>query len=242
MAKHFKQDVERSVAPSRPRRARRRQVPKRAVLTLVLALAVVGVAVGGVIAWLSASNQVANQFEVGTVTPTVNEDGPTEGTEFVDGDNVKQNVDVTNNGNVPIYVRAQVNIYWQDANGNQLWDEPYIDEMSTGVIPDGTLNMGDDVYESIPSFTLDSGVWVKGADGYYYWTLPLDPETTTSVLIDEFTFYYAPNDGRKLVCDIAVQGIQADPADAVTEAWDVSIDANGVLTPPSAGNQNGQGE
>ena len=33
MAKHFKQDVERSAAPSRPRRARRRQVPKRAVLT-----------------------------------------------------------------------------------------------------------------------------------------------------------------------------------------------------------------
>ena len=238
MAKHFKQDVERSAALSRPRRARRRQVPKRAVLTLVLALAVVGVAVGGVIAWLSASSQVANQFEVGTVTPTVNEDGPTDGTEFVDGDNVKQNVDVTNSGNVPIYVRAQIHIYWQDANGNQLWDEPEPapDEIGTGIISgDYMLTMGAPTGEA---------QWVQGSDGYYYWTMPLDAGATTTDLIEKLERIneILHKDGRKLVCDIAVQGIQADPAAAVTEAWGVSIGDNGVLTPPSAGNQNGQGE
>lgn len=217
MAKHFKQDVERSAAPSRPRRARRRQVPKRAVLTLVLALTVVGVAVGGVIAWLSASNQVANQFEVGTVTPTVNEDGPTDGTEFVDGDNVKQNVDVTNSGNVPIYVRAQVNIYWQDANGNQLWDEPVV---------------GTD-YEITRDLT--GSKWVEGDDGFYYWTEPLQPgeENKTTNLIDSLKDKNAHNDGRKLVCDIAVQGIQADSADAVKEAWAPTVESvseDGTLT------------
>lgn len=229
MAKHFKQDVERSAAPSRPRRARRRQVPKRAVLTLVLALAVVGVAVGGVVAWLTASNQVANQFEVGTVTPTVNE-------EF-DREN-KKDVNVTNSGNVPIYVRAQIHIYWQDANGNQLWDEPKPepDELPTGIIDgDYRLTMGTSTGEAR---------WVQGSDGYYYWTMPLDASATTVDLIEKLERINEGlhNDGRKLVCDIAVQGIQADPADAVTEAWGAKIDANGVLTPPSAGNQNGQGE
>ena len=215
MAKHFKQDVERSAAPSRPRRARRRQVPKRAVLTLVLALAVVGVAVGGVIAWLSASNQVANQFEVGTVTPTVNE-------EF-DERTTKKNVFVTNSGNVPIYVRAQVNIYWQDANGNQLWDEPV-------AVTDYDITLGTDPR------------WVEGKDGFYYWTEPLQPgeENKTTNLIESLTDKKTHTDGRKLVCDIAVQGIQADPADAVTEAWAPTVTAvdstTGALTiTPKAG-------
>ena len=216
MAKHFKQDVERSAAPSRPRRARRRQVPKRAVLTLVLALAVVGVAVGGVIAWLSASSQVANQFEVGTVTPTVNE-------EF-DERTTKKNVFVTNSGNVPIYVRAQVNIYWQDANGNQLWDKPVVDTD----------------YEIV--WGLTGSKWVEGEDGFYYWTEPLQPgdESETANLIDSITDKKTHTDGRKLVCDIAVQGIQADPADAVTEAWAPTVTevdpTTGALTiTPKAG-------
>lgn len=216
MAKHFKQDVERSVAPSRPRRVRRRQVPKRAVLTLVLAFAVVGVAVGGVIAWLSASNQVANQFEVGTVTPTVNE-------EF-DEHTTKKNVSVTNSGNVPIYVRAQIHIYWQDANGNQLWDEP---EAGT----DYEIKWG-------PT----GSKWVEGDDGFYYWTEPLQPgeKNATANLIDSLTDANNHDDGRKLVCDIAVQGIQADPADAVLEAWNSSVIAvdstTGALTiTPKAG-------
>lgn len=215
MAKHFKQDVERSAAPSRPRRTRRRQVPKRAVLTLVLALAVVGVAVGGVIAWLSAANQVANQFEVGTVTPTVNEK--------FDGEN-KENVNVTNSGNVPIYVRAQIHIYWQDANGNQLWDKPVVDTD----------------YEIV--WGLTGSKWVEGEDGFYYWTEPLRPgeENKTANLINSLTDKTTHTDGRKLVCDIAVQGIQADPADAVLEAWNPPVTAvdstTGALTiTPKAG-------
>ena len=227
--RHFasQKPTPRATRPSRPR------VPKRRVLIAVLACVLAGAGIAGVVAWLTASGQVENSFEIGTVIPEINEDGPEDGTPFEEGDSVKQNVDVTNKGNVPIYVRAQVNIYWQDANGNQLWDEPYIGEMATGIIPDGTLSMGDDVYESIPTFELDSGAWIKGADGYYYWTLPLDPETTTGVLIDEFTVTYAPKDGRKLVCDVSVQAIQAEPDDAVLEAWKPTVTAvanDGTLT------------
>ena len=229
--RHFasQKPTPRATRPSRPR------VPKRRVLIAVLACVLAGAGIVGVVAWLTASGQVENSFEIGTVIPEINEDGPTDGTPFEEGDSVKQNVDVTNKGNVPIYVRAQVNIYWQDANGNQLWDEPgIVEEIPIGIIPDGTLYMGDDVYESIPTFELDSGAWVKGADGYYYWTLPLDPETTTSVLIDEFKLYHAPDDGRTLVCDVSVQAIQADPADAVLDAWRNAVESvdptTGALT------------
>lgn len=210
MAKHFKQDTGRSAAPSRPRRARRRQVPKRAVLTLVLALAVVGVAVGGVIAWLTASGRVENQFVLGEVTPTVNEKGP-EGDDPFDNevDSVKRDVTVTNNGNVPIYVRAQVNIYWVDENGNQLWDEPEND------------------------YTLDMGNWTEGADGFYYWTKPLDPKATTENLLDSLT-NKSTDDYPQLVCDVAVQAIQADPIDAVEEAWGVTVDGSGNITKAGA--------
>ena len=187
----------------------RRRGSVRGILTLVLALAVVGAAVGGVVAWLTASGQVQNQFEVGEVKPTVNEKGP-EGDDSFDNevDSVKRDVTVTNKGNVPIYVRAQVNIYWQDANGNQLWDGP-----ENGY----KLVMG------------TSQSWVRGADGFYYWTKPLDPNAKTDNLLDSLT-NNSIGEYPQLVCDIAVQGIQADPTEAVEEAWGVTVDTDGTLT------------
>lgn len=210
---------------------------KRPMALGVLAALVVCAVVGGVIAWLTTSDQVENQFELGQVTPVINEDGPTEGHPFEDGDNVKQNVDVTNKGNVPIYVRARVDIYWADANGNQLWEEPDVAaETPTGVILNGELYMGRNVYEDGKfEYALETGSWVKGPDGFYYWTQPLAAGASTDPLIDEFKLVYAP-DGRTLVCDVSVQGIQAEPSDAVIEAWStdaqtVSVDAaTGKLT------------
>lgn len=217
MARHFKQESARPATSPRPtpraRRARRRG-SARGVVALVLALAVVGVAVGGVVAWLTASSDLTNTFEIGTVDPVVNEDGSTPDTPFTEGDTVKQNVDVTNSGNIPIYVRAQVNIYWVDASGNQLWDAPVAgkDYKLTRTIP-------------------ASNDWQQGTDGFYYWTSPLGPGATTSPLIEKIeqltTNTY--DDGRHLVCDIAAQGIQADPADAVEEAWHVTVGAESTL-------------
>ena len=198
--RHFSEKpTPRAERPSRPR------VPKRRVLIAVLACALAVAGIGGVVAWLTASDHIINEFDLGAVNPDVNEDGPEEDQPFEEGDKVKQNVDVTNNGNVPIYVRAQVSIYWQDENGNQLWEEPVADE-------DYTITWGND------------SNWAKGSDGFYYWTQPLDAGETTGLLIDKLTWTSADSsDGRTLVCDIAVQGIQAEPADAVKEAWSPTI-------------------
>lgn len=209
--RHFSEKpTPRAERPSRPR------VPKRRVLIAVLACALAVAGIGGVVAWLTASDHIINEFDLGAVNPDVNEDGPEEDQPFEEGDKVKQNVDVTNNGNVPIYVRAQVSIYWQDENGNQLWEEPVVDT-------DYTIVWGD---------ISDAG-WKQGSDGFYYWTQPLAAGDTTGLLIDELTWTSADSsDGRALVCDIAVQGIQAEPADAVTEAWGATVDPEtGTLTP-----------
>lgn len=210
-AKHFKSEPARfgSGGATAPRSSR--PVRKRPFVIGALALAVVSVAVTGVVAWLTVTGQINNQFELGVVDPVVNEDGPTSDEPFKDGDKVKQNVDVTNKGNIPIYVRAQVSIHWIDADGNQLWEEP--EEGADYTVERGT-----------PS---DSS-WQKGPDGFYYWTSPLPAGETTGLLINKIE-YTATQTNRQLVCDIAVQGIQADPAAAVEEAWGVEVGTDGAL-------------
>ena len=96
---------------------------------------------------------------------------------------------------MPIYVRAQVNIYWQDANGNQLWEEPVENT-------DYTIEWGDAL----------GTAWIQGSDGFYCWTQPLAAGAETENLIDKLTWKTADtSSGRTLVCDVSIQGIQADP-------------------------------
>lgn len=209
--RHFKTDtprVEQPLPATAAARARRRQtaMPKRPIALAVLALAVVGVAIAGVVAWLTASSSLINEFGLGQVDTSVEE--------TFDG-TAKSDVKAKNNGTVPIYVRAQVNIYWQDANGNQLWEEPVKDT-------DYTIDWGD---------ISDAG-WIMGSDGFYYWTQPLAAGATTGNLIDKLEWITAQtSNGRTLVCDVSIQGIQADPANAVNEAWGASVGQDGTLTP-----------
>ncbi len=176
----------------------------------MLALAVVGVAITGVVAWLTASSSLINEFGLGQVDTSVEE--------TFDG-TAKSDVKAKNNGTVPIYVRAQVNIYWQDANGNQLWEEPV-----KGT--DYTIEWGDGL----------NTAWIQGSDGFYYWTQPLAAGAEAENLIDELTWKTVdPSNGRTLVCDVSIQGIQADPANAVNEAWGATVTEDGMLTPAQQG-------
>lgn len=214
--RHFKADaprVEQPLPATAAARARRRQtaMPKRPIALAVLALAVVGVAIAGVVAWLTASSSLVNEFGLGQVDTSVEE--------TFDGGTTKSDVKAKNDGTVPIYVRAQVNIYWQDANGNQLWEEPV--EKT-----DYTIEWGD----------ISGAGWTKGSDGFYYWTQPLAAGATTENLIDELAWKTVdPSNGRTLVCDVSIQGIQADPANAVKEAWDATVTEDGTLTPAQQG-------
>lgn len=184
---------------------------KQIVALLVGVLLLVGAA--GAFAWLSVTGVLVNEFGFGSVAPSVDEK--------LDG-NVKSDVTITNKGSTPAYLRAAVDIYWQDKDGARLWDEPV-----EGT--DYAIVWGD---VSNASTTSSASSWVRSADGFYYWTSPVAPLGKTGVLIKSVS--EKKTDGKNLVVDISTQAIQSTPDDAVKEAWGCTVE-DGVLVPPYGG-------
>lgn len=188
---------------------------KRIIALLVGVILLAGTA--GTLAWLSVTGVLVNQFGIGSVTPSVQE--------TLNG-KVKSDVKAKNTGTAPAYIRAAVDIYWQDQDGARLWDEPKEE-------PKGEAD-----YEIAWSVADASGAnsaynWVKASDGFYYWTSPVAPGTETGVLINRVTELKA-TEGRNLVVDISTQAVQATPDEAVRDAWGCSVE-NDVLVPPHGG-------
>lgn len=188
---------------------------KRIIALLVGVILLAGTA--GTLAWLSVTGVLVNQFGIGSVTPSVQE--------TLNG-KVKSDVKAKNTGTAPAYIRAAVDIYWQDQDGARLWDEPKEE-------PKGEAD-----YEIAWSVADVSGAnsaynWVKASDGFYYWTSPVAPGAETGVLINRVTELKA-TEGRNLVVDISTQAVQAMPDEAVHDAWGCSVE-NDVLVPPHGG-------
>lgn len=188
---------------------------KRIIALLVGVILLAGTA--GTLAWLSVTGVLVNQFGIGSVTPSVQE--------TLNG-KVKSDVKAKNTGTAPAYIRAAVDIYWQDQDGARLWDEPKEE-------PKGEAD-----YEIAWSVADASGAnsaynWVKASDGFYYWTSPVAPAAETGVLINRVTELKA-TEGRNLVVDISTQAVQATPDEAVHDAWGCSVE-NDVLVPPHGG-------
>lgn len=188
---------------------------KRIIALLVGVILLAGTA--GTLAWLSVTGVLVNQFGIGSVTPSVQE--------TLNG-KVKSDVKAKNTGTAPAYIRAAVDIYWQDQDGTRLWDEPKEE-------PKGEAD-----YEIAWSVADASGAnsaynWVKASDGFYYWTSPVAPGAETGVLINRVTELKA-TEGRNLVVDISTQASQAMPDEAVHDAWGCSVE-NDVLVPPHGG-------
>lgn len=178
----------------------------------IIALLVGGILLAGTVgtlAWLSATGVLVNQFGIGSVTPSVQE--------TLSG-NVKSNVKAKNTGSAPAYIRATVDIYWQDGNGARLWEEPQADK--DYVIAWSVADV---------SGANSASSWVKASDGFYYWTSPVAPNTETDVLIASVTELKA-TEGRNLVVDVSTQAVQSVPDDAVREAWNCTVQ-NSVLIP-----------
>lgn len=188
---------------------------KRIIALLVGVILLAGTA--GTLAWLSVTGVLVNQFGIGSVTPSVQE--------TLNG-KVKSDVKAKNTGTAPAYIRAAVDIYWQDQDGARLWDEPKEE-------PKGEAD-----YEIAWSVADASGAnsaynWVKASDGFYYWTSPVAPGAETGVLINRVTELKA-TEGHNLVVDISTQAVQATPDEAVRDAWGCSVE-NDVLVPPHGG-------
>lgn len=184
----------------------------------LVAVALAGLlAVGGTVAWLvNSTGTVTNTFVAGGVTTDI--------VEGFDG-KAKSDVKITNTGNIPAYVRAQVIINWQDAQGNLYAGE---------TAPDGSTYV-----ETFVDFTKEDCNWVESAsDGFYYYRKALDPEATTDVLVESIVVKYPdgvnPEDAPyQLSVEILTEAIQAIPDGAFNDLWSTSSGltaSNGMLS------------
>ena len=168
------------------------------VLSIVLLL---GVAIGGTIAWLSTkTTPVTNTFTPAKVTCKVEEN-------FDENTGVKTNVNVTNTGNIAVYIRVKLVTYRTNDAGQHIGGKA-----------------------ELPKFNLDKK-WVEYGE-YYYYTLPVEPNAQPRTnLANSMTLEksYKDADGGKQALDVMAEAIQSEPEKAVADAWGVKI-APGSVT------------
>lgn len=164
--------------------------PKRLATLLVSLLLVLGVAVGGTVAFLSTrTDSKENTFTPSKVTCEVTE---------TFNNNVKSNVAVKNTGDTTAFIRAAINVTW----------------MSNKDAADQTVSSKVPVKNTDYSIQLaDNTNWIQGADGYYYYQLPVAPQGSTGVLIEECKLQNNASvpDGYHLSVEIVASAIQSVP-------------------------------
>ena len=182
-----------------------KRINKKVILLAVSLLLILSAAIGGTVAYLiDQTGSITNTFTPVKVTPGINENFE---------NNVKNNVKITNTGDIPAYIRVKVVVTWKDKEDNVYGAAPVLGTDYTWQIP------GTD--------------WVKGSDGFYYYTKPVPAGEKTSVLLTacQPVAGRAPA-GYSLSVDIHAQAIQAEPTTAVTSAWNnvTAVGTDGALT------------
>lgn len=186
-------------------RRHKRRSKKTGMLFLSLLL-VIGMVVGGTVAWLSTkSAPITNTFLPSHVSCSVTE-------EF--NGTTKSNVNVINTGDIDAYIRVKLVTYRVNDEGYHIGGTAKIPPFTPG---NGWVENGDYYYYTKPV-----------APGEQPEISLIDRITLTGSYDDDA-------DGGKQVIEVMAEAIQSTPAKAVTEAWgeDFSIDADGSLRVPS---------
>ena len=169
-------------------------VEKNKIVSIIVALFLfIGIATPITYAYLQDNtSEVVNTFTPGKVA--------TEIKETFDGSE-KKDVKIDNTENVPAYLRAAIIVNWVDADGDYAAEAPVINT---------DYNM-----------KINTTDWFE-KDGYYYHRKPVDPDNSTSVLINSAKPISEKN-GYKLSIEILGSGIQAMPEKAVKETWNIQV-------------------
>lgn len=186
----------------------KRSRAKKPLAALVALVLIIGAVVGGTLAYLAArTDAIVNTFNPAKVDIMVEEDF---------NGSTKKDVKIKNNDDTEVYIRATYVVTWKDAAENVYPEQP-----QPGVDYTISLNPEQDWFNY---------------NGYYYYTEPVAPRASTGVLIDLCTPVAgrAP-EGYTLSVNVLASAIQSVPAEAVGQAWGVSI-APGSVTAYSAGN------
>lgn len=184
---------------AKARPARRKAHHTGRLTAMVIATALLlALAISGTVAWLTTKD-----------APITNTFNPSkvacEVTESFNG-TVKSSVNVKNTGDIDAYIRVKLVTYRTNEQGQHIG---------------GTAE--------IPAFTPGAG-WVA-YNGYYYYTKPVAPNTLPEkALISSInlTEKYIDADGGRQAIDVMAEAIQSVPAEAVGEAWGVTISEGSV--------------
>lgn len=205
---------------------------------------------------LKASNWQAGQlrtytFKIDEVNLKIRDDVEIKGSAS-DGykGSIKNNVKITNTGNTPAFIRASIVGQWVDANNdpvfgftdeiNQLYivESWYEDQFVTK--PGATAPARKHgTFVDLSGYDQDNGYnnWVLCKDGYYYYTLavdPVDPDVSgsgvTEALFTSYTVGTMPKaslggvvlEGATMhfELEIATQAIKANKLDGTPNNWD----------------------
>ena len=178
-------------------RRHKRRSKKTGMLFLSLLL-VIGMVVGGTLAWLSTkSAPITNTFLPSKVACQVQE-------EFNSTTGVKTNVNVENTGDIDAYIRVKLVSYRTNDAGQHIG---------------GTAEL--------PAFDLGEG-WVEHGGYYYYRLPVAPGGSPETNLTESMTLTdsYTDADGGKQVIEVMAEAIQANGVTdngtkAVVEAWGV---------------------
>ena len=211
----------------------------KSMILLVSMLLLLGVAVGGTIAFLmDTDGPIDNIFTPSEIATTVEED--------ITSGGVKKDVKIKNTGDTTAYIRAAVVITWQDASGNVYGSAPVANT-------DYTISI------NYNEQTSPEGKWILAEDGFYYWTKPvkslaeakaevktegktedaikaeIETKCCTGVLINSCssTSNNSAPEGYYLNVEIIGSGIQSVPTDVVIDEWKSGVSGvgeDGTLT------------
>ena len=191
-----------------PRRDRRSRNVKKRALTAALICIAVCIVSGITLAYtVTHTDALKNIFSPSHVACEVLED------EF-DGV-TKSNVRIKNVGNTTSYIRAAVTATWISEDGKSVTAA----KPESGTDYSITFNDGDSSY------------WEEGADGFWYYTVPVDANAETEQLIASCTEITTPPDGYCLSVEITASAIQSSPDSVVINNWSTGVTgvADGVL-------------
>lgn len=173
-----------------------------AIKLVICLILLLMISVGGTIAFVvTHTSEIRNTFTESVVKCEVDETFK---------DNVKSNVSIKNTGDTTAYIRAFVNVTWMNESGQV-----------ASVSPKSTDYMIE--YS-------DSG-WLKGSDGYYYYSLPVQPNNKTAVLINscELLETASAPDGYYLSVEIVCSAIQSTPESVVSNIWHVQLSGDEIV-------------
>lgn len=121
-------------------------------------------------------------------------------------DNKKTSITVENTGNIDAYIRVRLVSYWIDESGAIV--------SKSSEMP--TFGIADD--------------WIPDAGNYtYYYTKKVAPDAFTTTLLDSDITLRLSSEGYRQVVEVFAEAIQAEPDEAVTDSWNVTI-ADDVIT------------